>query len=576
MKQLEVADIFEEIACLLELKGENPFRIRAYQRAAMNLRNLPEDLEQRVEAGTLEEIPGIGRDLAQKIEEIVTTGRLAFLEKIRRQLPGSLVQLMKVPGVGPKTARQVYDRFKVKSLAELERIVRSGQLRKLPGFKERKEENLLRGIRLVQAGQERMPLGIALGLGEEVVAALQRLKEVRRISLAGSLRRRQETIGDIDVLITSTHPEKVMAAFVELPVVERVQAHGQTKASVRTKQGIQVDLRVVEPESFGAALVYFTGSKAHNIKIRSLAQRQGLTINEYGVFSKGGKRRLAGQEEEQVYRALGLSWVAPELREDLGEVEASQAGRLPRLIERADLRGSFHNHSDWTDGSHPIEEVALSARRQGYRYMLLSDHSRSLRVAGGLQVKELLQQKRQVAQLNSRLAPFRILMGSEVDILPDGRMDFPDEVLRELDVVIAAVHSGFKQPARVMTARIVKALQNRYVNILAHPTGRLIGERDPYEVDLDAVFRAAAQTGAALELNCYTRRLDLNDQQARRAKELGATLVLSTDTHVLQQLEDISLGLSMARRAWLGPADLLNTLPVRKLLDWVDRKRKGK
>lgn len=574
MKSLEAADLFDQIADLLEVRGDNPFRIRAYRRAALNLRNLGEDLETLAERGTLTEIPGIGKDLAAKILEVVRTGRLKYLEELKRQVPASLSTLMSIPGIGPKTAKLVYERFKVRSVDGLERLLRSGRLRKLPGWKEKKEANLLRGIGVVRAGQERMPLGLARELGRQILETLKRYPEVERISLAGSLRRCKETVRDIDVLITSRQPKRVMGRFVQEKFAAQVQAHGDTKSSIRTAQGTQVDLRVVDPEAFGAALVYFTGSKAHNIRIRSLANRKGLTINEYGVFREKSGRRIAGREEEDVYRSLGLIWIPPELREDLGEVEAVQSGGLPDLVERKDLLGSFHNHSDWSDGSHPLEEVAKAVRQQGYRYMLLSDHSRSLRVAGGLSESELLKQLAEVEKLNQRLRPFRILMGSEVDILPDGRLDYPDRVLSKLDLVIAAVHSAFRQPKEVMTRRIVRALGNPFVSILAHPTGRLLGEREPYEVDLEELFRVAAKNRVALEINCYTRRLDLNDVQSKRARELGAKLVISTDTHVLGQLEDIELGVALARRAWAGRSDVLNCLRVNKLLDWATEKRR--
>lgn len=576
MKQLEAADAFNRIADLLELKGENPFRIRAYRRAALNLRNLPEDLEGLVKSGSLETIPGIGKDLAAKIQEIVATGRLRFLEDLKKEIPEGLSSLMAVPGIGPKTAKLVHDRYKVKSVEQLETLVKSGKLRKLPGFQEKKEQNILRGIRLLKAGQERIPLGVAIALADQFIRPLQEMPEVERISAAGSLRRRSRTVGDVDILITSREPAKVMDRFVGLPGVAQVQAHGRTKSSIRTAEGIQVDLRVVDAGSFGAALVYFTGSKSHNIRIRSLANRRGLTINEYGVFRLKGNRRLAGKEEEDVYKTLGLPWIPPELREDLGEVEAAAAGRLPDLVEEKDIRGDFHVHSDWSDGHHPIEEVAMAAKARGYRYMLLSDHSRSLRVAGGLTAEELLEQMEKVRQLNRRLAPFRILMGSEVDILPDGRMDYPDRLLSRLDLVIAAVHSAFRQPKEAMTRRILRALANPHVTILAHPTTRLIGEREPIEADWGAVFRSAARSETALEINCYTQRLDLDDLQARRARELGAKLVLSTDTHSLDQLNDMGLGLSMARRAWAEPEDLLNTLELKALLVWAARKRGGK
>ncbi len=492
---------------------------------------------------------------------------------MREKVPAILSTLVAVPGVGPRTAKLLVDRFRFQSLEELEKLIRSEKLRTLKGMGKKKEQNILRGIQLVRAGRERMPLGIAMALADEVVRALKKLPEVQRIAAAGSLRRRKETVRDIDILVTSTYPKRVMDRFVKFGFVAQVQAHGETKSSVRTSQGVQIDLRVVEPDSFGAALVYSTGSKEHNIKIRSLANRKGLMVNEYGVFRLKGNRRVAGKEEEDLYRALGMVWIPPELREDQGEVEAAQKGRLPRLVERKHIRGCFHNHTNRTDGSHPLQKLAEAVRGEGYEYMLLSDHSRSLRIASGLSEADLLREAEEVRRFNRQSRGFRILMGAEVDILPDGTLDYPNRLLEKLDVVIAAVHSAFKQPKETMTRRILRAIENPHVHILAHPTGRLLGERDPYEVDLEQVFRAAARTRTALEINAHTSRLDLNDQQARMARDLGASLVISLDTHVLSQLGDIELGLSMARRAWLKPSDLLNSLSADELVSWAKRKK---
>lgn len=574
MTNREVADTFETIADLLEISGENPFRIRAYRRAALNLRSLAEDLAAISRRGGLEELPGIGQDLAAKIEEMVSTGRLAYLETLRRKIPEALSVLMTVPGIGPRKARLLHERLKVTTLAQLGRLARAHALQRLPGFEAKTEANILRGLQVVKQGQERMPLGEALGLADELIGRLTRDlgSTIRQITAAGSLRRGRDTVRDLDLLAISTSPAKVMDRFVALPHVAQVQAHGRTKSSIRTAAGVQVDLRVVPPESFGAALVYFTGSKQHNVKIRGVAKALGLLVNEYGVFREQTGRRVAGRTELEVYRALGMPWIPPELREDLGEVEAGLAGRLPRLVEMADCRGDFHLHSDWSDGAHPIEQVATAARQRGYEYMLLSDHSQSLKVAGGLTPDELMEQRQIVDRLNRRLTPFRILLGSEMEILPDGRLDYPDRVLAKLDVVIGAVHSAFKQPQAVMTRRILSAVRHPYVHIVAHPTGRLWGEREPYEVDLEAVARAAAETGTALEINAYTKRMDLNDVQAKRAHALGAMLVISTDTHVVTQLAAFGLGLSMARRAWLGPADLLNSRRADEVLAWARRK----
>jgi len=572
MKQWEIADLFERIANLLEWKGENPFRIRAYRKAALNLRHLSGDLEERVRSGTLEEIPGIGKDLAHKITEAVQTGRIAYLKELEREVPPEVVEWMAIPGMGPKTARLIYEHFKVTSIQALETLIRSKKLRTLPGFRAKREENLLKGIELLKAGRERMPLGMALEMAKEVVQAIKEFPEVRRVSVAGSLRRYKDTVKDLDILVTSQNPQRVMDRFIRQKFVARIQAHGQTKSSILTHQGIQVDLRVVDPESFGAAWVYFTGSKAHNIKIRSLANRKGLTINEYGVFREATGRRIAGREEEEVYRALGLPWIPPELREDWGEVEAAQDNRLPRLIDAKDIVGSFHNHSRWSDGAHSVEELAKAIRARGYRYMVLSDHSRFLRVAGGLSESELLRQRQEVQALNQRLKPFRILMGAEVDILPDGRLDYSDRILRMLDIVIVAVHSAFKQPKAVMTRRILRAIEHPLTHILAHPTGRLLGEREPYEADWEEVMRSAAKNHVALEINCFTRRLDLNDAQARQARELGARLVIATDTHVLGQLDDLALGIALARRAWATAQDILNTMTLQQVCLWASKR----
>jgi DNA polymerase (family 10) len=391
--------------------------------------------------------------------------------------------------------------------------------------------------------------------------------------MAGSLRRMRETVRDFDLLITSAKPAKVMEAFIALPQVAEVLAHGETKATVRHREGVQMDLRVVEPECFGAALQYFTGSKEHNIRVRELASRKGLKVSEYGVFNEATGKRLAGATEEEVYKAIGLPYIPPELREDTGEVEAALEGRLPDLLTLDDLRGDLHAHTNWSDGHHDLEALVEAAHRKGYEYVIVSDHSRSSTVAGGLSEEKLLEQIGKIRALNKKYTNFRILTGSECDILADGRLDYSDRVLAQLDIVLCAVHSRFKQGRAEMTARIVKALSNPYVHILAHPTGRLIGERDPYDVDLEAVFAAAKQHGKAVEINAQPARLDLNDHHARRAKEQGVKISIDTDTHFLDQLENMTLGVATARRAWIGKSDVINTMPLGKLLTWVHKTR---
>lgn len=574
MRNFEIARAFNEIADLLELKDENIFRIRAYRRAAQNLESLAEDIASVAERGGLEQIPGIGKDLALKIQEYLRTGRIADLEQLRQEIPPGVVTLMNLPSVGPKTAKLLYEKLGVDSVEKLEALARTGKLVGLPGIREKKQEDILKGIELWKKGQERMPLGKALPLARAIVTALKDLEEVQEIEVAGSLRRWKETIGDIDILVASLKPAKVMEAFVNLPGVQEILLRGETKASIRHGEGIQVDLRVLEPQAFGAALQYFTGSKQHNIRIRDLASRKGLKVSEYGVFDEKTGRRIAGETEEEVYKAVGLPFIPPELREDTGEIEAALEGRLPKLIELSDLKGDLHAHTNWSDAHHPLEALIEAAYRKGYRYMIVSDHSRSQTVAGGLTAERLLDQVKKIRVLQQRYKNFRILTGCECDILPDGRMDLPDDVLAQLDLVLAAVHSRFKQSKEEMTKRIIAALKNPYVNILVHPTGRLIGERAPYDVDLEAVLQAAKAEGKAVEINASPQRLDLNDLHARRAKELGVWITIDTDTHFLDHLENMAFGVAVARRAWIEKGDVVNTMPLRELLQWANRSRK--
>ncbi|MBI2882742.1 MAG: DNA polymerase/3'-5' exonuclease PolX [Candidatus Methylomirabilis oxyfera] len=573
MRNLEIAKLFHEIADLLEIKDDNIFKIRAYRRAAMNLESLTEEIEAVAARGGLAEIAGIGKDLAAKIQQALETGRIEYLEELRTAIPRGVVELMAIPGVGPKTAKLLFQALQVDSVERLEALALQGQLLGLPGIKQKTVENILKGIQVVKAGRERMPLGRALPLAHELVRILEKLPDVTQISLAGSLRRMRETVKDLDLLVTSTKPAKVMAVFTSLPQVAEVLLQGETKATIRHREGIQVDLRVVEPDCFGAALQYFTGSKAHNIRVRELAVRKGLKVSEYGVFKETTGKRIAGATEEEVYRAIGLPYIPPELREDAGEVEAALEGRLPELLTLADLRGDLHAHTNWTDGHHPLELLIEAAQRKGYEYIIVSDHSRAATVAGGLPEERLLEQIGRIRALSKKYTKIRVLAGSECDILADGSMDFSDRTLAQLDIVVCAIHSRFKQDRVGMTARIVKALSNPYVHIFAHPTGRLIGERDPYDVDLEAVFATARQYGKALEINAQPSRLDLNDHHARRAKELGITLAISTDTHSLDQLDNMSLGVAVARRAWLEKSDVINTRPLDTLLTWAHKSR---
>ncbi len=573
MKNFEVARQFELMADVLELKGENPFRIRAYRRAAQNLESLSEDIEAVAREDRLEDIPGIGADLAGKIQEYLKTGKIKEIAAASKGMPRGVVELMNIPGVGPRTARLLYEREHITGIGQLEKRAKKGGLRGLPGIQAKTEQNILKGIRLVRGGQERMPLGHALPLGRELVDALEGLSAVRQISLAGSIRRMKETVGDIDILVTSSKPDAVMRAFVTLPQVADVLERGTTKGSIRHREGIQVDLRVVDPECFGAALVYFTGSKQHNIHIRDIGVKKGLKISEYGVFKASTGRRLVSATEAEVYAAVGLPWIAPELREDAGEIEAALHQKLPRLVELDEIRGDLHCHTDATDGHHTIEALVTAAERRGYQYVAVTDHSPSTRVTGGLTADELAAHVKRIRAVQARHPRITVLAGSECDIRPDGSLDYPDRVLAELDLVIGSVHSGFRQPRAEMTRRICRALAHPRMHVLGHPTGRLIGKRDPYAVDIDEVLRTARRHDKAVEINSQPDRLDLNDIHARRAHELGVLVAVSTDTHMLDHLGWMELGLATARRGWTETRQVVNTWPPEKLLAWLRAER---
>jgi DNA polymerase (family X) len=575
VKNFELARLFYEMATLLEVKNESPFRVRAYQRAAQTLEALPTDIEEVAARGDLTKLPAIGKDLAAKITEYLGSGRLAQLEAMRAELPPTFVTLLEVRGLGPRTAQALYEQRGVDSIERLEELCRSKEIVGVAGIREKTCENILKGIALWKAGRSRTLLATARGIAAQIVDVLKAHGGIERIEVAGSLRRMRETVKDIDVLVTSRQPRKVIATFTSLPSVVEVVGQGDTKASVRHQEGLQIDLRVVEPDAFGAALQYFTGSKDHNVRVREIASRKGLRVSEYGVFDEKTGRRIAGQTEEDVYAAVGLAWMPPELRENGGEIEAAQARRLPELVTVADIRGDLHAHTEWSDGHHPLEKLIEAAQARGYEYIIVSDHSKSTAIAGGLSADELRAQVAKIRELQARYR-IRILAGCECDILEDGRMDFPDEVLGELDIVLAAVHSRFKQTREQMTARIIRALEHPLVNILVHPTGRRLNSREPYDVDMEAVLATAKRHGKAVEINSSAERLDLNDVHARRAAELGVPIVISTDTHYLSELNGIELGVGIARRAWISPAQVLNTRPVDELLAWAHRPRNGR
>jgi DNA polymerase (family 10) len=571
-RNFEIARLFYEMASLLEARNESVFRVRAYQRGAQTLETLGEDVAAVAARGGLTTLPGIGRDLAARIEEFLATGRVAQLESVRAELPAGFLTLLEIRGLGPRTARALWEQLGVDSVERLELLCRSRQIIGVAGIRDKSCENILKGIERWKAGHARTGMPTARAIAAQVAEALRAHGGVERLEIAGSLRRMRDTVKDIDLLVTSTDPARVIRTFTTLPSVVEVTGQGPTKASVRHQDGLAIDLRVVEPASFGAALQYFTGSKDHNVRVREMASRRGLRISEYGVFDEATGARVAGATEEDVYATVGLPWIPPELRENQGEIEAAREGRLPRLVTAADLRGDLHAHTDWSDGHHSLERLVAAAEARGYEYVIVSDHSRSLTIAGGLGLDELRAQRAAIRGLQARFR-IRILAGSECDVLADGSLDFPDEALAELDVVLAAVHSRFNQPRAEMTARIVRALGNPWVNVLAHPTGRRIGSREPYDVDLEAVLAAAREHGKAVEINGSPERLDLSDIHARRAAALGVPVAISTDTHYLRELDNVDLGVAVARRAWLQAGDVLNARPLASLLPWARPRR---
>ena len=566
----EIAQLFENMATLLEMKGDTVFKIRAYQRAARTIGQLSFALEQAVqEQADLKKIPGIGKAISEKIQELLQTGQVSAYEKLLEELPQGVLNLMDIPSIGPKTAMLLSQELGVGTVEELEQAIEAGKLAALPRMGEKTAENILRNIQSLRTKDDRTPIGEALKVAEETIAALrEKCPHIDLLYPAGSLRRWEETIGDIDLVGTAAHPEEVGDALVSLPTVQEVLVHGPKKTSVILEPGIQVDLRIGEPESFGALLQYFSGSQQHNIRLRDYANRMGLSLNEYGITDLDSGVVESFADEASFYARLGLPYIAPELRLGMDELEAAREGRLPDLVEESHLRGDLHLHSNWSDGRDPIETMIEAAASQGYEYMALTDHSAGLGVANGLSNERLAQQIELLRSLQDRYS-ITILCGSEVDIRADGSLDYPDELLAQLDVVVASVHSAMGQDQDTMTQRISRAMQHPAVTIIGHASTRLLGRRQPVQFDIETLLQTARETGTAMEINASPERLDLKDTHARRARELGVPLVINTDSHHYVSLGQRRFGVALARRAWCEPRHILNTMPRQQFLEYI-------
>ncbi len=568
MRNQEIANIFYEIADFLEME-EVQFKPQAYRKAALVLEDLEDDVAKIYQEGglkALKDIPGVGESIAEKIEEYIRTGKIKYYEKLKKKTPIKMEELTAVEGMGPKKAKKLYEKLEIRNLEDLEKAAKAHKIASLEGFGEKTEKNILEGIAFLKRSKGRFLLGDILPSVKVIHQKLKELKGVARVDTAGSVRRMKETIGDVDFLVISKTPKKVMDFVASQPEVVKVWGKGSTKTSVRMKGGFDIDVRVLPRKSYGAALQYFTGSKEHNIAVRRIAIEKGFKLSEYGLFK--GKKMIAGKTEEEVYKKLGMLWIPPEMRENQGEVEASLEGKLPQLIRFNDIKGDLHCHSDWNGGEDSIEDLARAAKERGYEYVGVTDHTKFLKIEHGLNERQLAQQRKEIDKLNSQFSTFnfQILHGCEANILNDGSIDIKDEALAKLDFVIAGIHSNFKMPKEKMTERIIKAIKNPHVDIISHPTGRLIQKRDEYQIDFDKILRVARETGTILEINSFPERLDLNDQNIRRAKEAGVKMVINTDSHRKDQLRFMEFGVAQARRGWAEKEDIINVHPLQKLL----------
>lgn len=572
MDNKDIAAVFQQIAQILEIKGGNPFRIRSFQRSAQIIEDLAFNASEAIadDVEQLRSISGIGEGTISKIREIVETGSCAELRKLNEEIPPTLLDLLKVQGLGPKKVSLFWKKLGVQKLSDLEKAARAGRLQGLPGVGAKSEKSILRAVENLKQRQGRFRLDKAIEIAESILAHLQKHAPVKRIAAAGSLRRRRETVGDIDILAAGGSPDAVVEAFLAHPEINETAAHGPTKTSVRLRNGMSCDLRVLDDDSFGAALQYFTGSKAHNVVLRERAKRKGFKISEYGLFRIEDEKKVAGRGEEEIYRILGLDYVPPELRENRGEIEAAESG-LPKLLEPSDLRGDLHLHTLASDGKSSLEEMAEAAIEMGYEYIAVTDHSKALAMTGGLDEERLAAQTEDVDAFNAGRPGIAVLKGIEVDILADGQLDLSDEALAPLDVVVAAVHSRLDLGRREMTERICKALRHPAVNILAHPTGRILLRREGYGLDIEEVLQCARDHGVALEINSLPKRLDLSDVQCRMARDMGVLISVNSDSHHRNALANIRYGVFTARRGWLGPGDVINTFPLSKLRKFLKK-----
>ena len=574
MKNTAIAKVFSDIADLLELKGENVFKIRAYQKAARAIEHYPKEIRIMLDGGEdLQNIPGVGEAIAKKTTELVTTEKLGYYENLKAEFPEGITNLLAIPGIGPKTANRLSRELGISSVDALEQAILDGRVAKLFRLGDKTASNILQQIQALRRKDQRIPIGEALPIVEGILGSLRSVPGVRNLTYAGSLRRFRETLGDIDLMGTADNPKEVIDTFVSLPHMGQVLAQGSTKASAIVSGGLQVDLRMVEHDSFGSLLQYFTGSKQHNISLRERGRRQGLKLSEYGITDLAMDKLEKFAVEEEFYHRLGLQYIPPELREAQGEVERAEQGTLPRLVELSDIKGDLHMHTDWSDGHNSLEEMALAAKNLGYQYIAITEHSVGRGIAHGLDEGRLRKQVAEIRALDERLNGIRVFTGIEVDIRADGSLDLPHEILSDLDVVIAAVHSAMNQSEERMTKRVLGAIENPDVDVIAHPTCRLLGEREPIAIDLEAIFRAAVKNNKVLEINAMPERLDLNDVHTFRARELGVKLAIQTDAHSVTHLGFMRFGVSVARRAWCEPQHILNALPLEELLAFLNRDR---